>query len=260
MTKILADIAGERGRIGKTFMSNRVRDHLESRERPWTTRVVRIETRNGRPAARKEDPRIFLSDVEEARDEIGGEFTAFEPLWQAIRDCPERGAVIIDWPAGVSDLRARVLAAANLTRVKQHFKLVGMVLSTGDATVLEQAAIVAERTRAAAPEMAVVAVINEIAGGGLDRAPPGSDRHRALEALRKAMASDPIITLPAVPRRAWELFDHLGLEMPFVLEADLEILSEVVGRDEFVVEACRVMLAGWWQQTEVELRRIFPDA
>lgn len=261
-TKLFIDVHGERGRIGKTFISNRIRDYLESSNSFGPIDVVRIESKAARPIAREKDVRIYLEDLSDARGEIGGSAAGLTSLWQTLEQTGDNGVVILDWPAGTSDLRFTTLASTQMMArcARRGFRCISVVVSTVDATVLEQAAEAVEKTDRAAPSAEQVAVLNEISGGHVARIPAASEQHKAHNRLVSVMDGRPILTFPAIPKRSWELFEYNGLEAQEVLQADIEELAPRVQRDEFVVEACRLYLAGWWQTTDREIRKFLAYA
>jgi len=260
--KFLIDVHGERGRIGKTLVSNRIRDFLEARTPPLPVETVRIESRASRVRAREADPRIYIEDLAEARGEIGGSVAALGPVQRAIsRLAVACGAVILDWPAGSSTIRPELLLATQAVAraAATGIDCVSCTVTTTDPSLLDQALETIAQNTEVAPDARQILVVNEVSGGPVARIVASSEQGRTWQKVKSASV-DAIVRIPLIKCRAWELFESYNLEMAAAICGSTEELAALVGRDELVVAACQSHVAAWWEFTDHELARVFSRA
>jgi hypothetical protein len=256
-TGTLIEFHSERGRIGKTTASNRVRDGYE--DRGARVFVVRIESQNGAPAARPGDIRIYTEDLADSQNQIGGGAAVAAPLWEVMKTVArDGGAVIIDWPAGSTKARLELLASTSLAAkaTAMGLRCISVAVTTTDATVLRQCARSLEDTLEVAPEMERVVIVNEFSGGPIARIPPSSEQGQAWNELITASRGLPMVQFPLIRNRGWELFESRRIEMRQVLRTSAEDLATKLETDPFIVEACRTAVAAWWSKTESELTKV----
>jgi len=256
-TATLIEFHAERGRIGKTTSSNRVRDGYE--DRGAQVFVVRIESQNGAPMARSSDIRIYTEDLAESQNQIGGGAAVAAPLWEVMKTvASDGGVVIIDWPAGSTKARLELLASTSLSAkaTAMGMRCISFAVTTTDATVMRQCAQSLKDTKEIAPEMERVVIVNEFSGGPIARIPPSSEQGQAWNELVTACKGQPMVQIPLIRNRGWELFESRGIEMGEVLRTSAEDLATKLETDPFIVEACRTAVAAWWSKTESELAKV----
>lgn len=249
------EIVGERGRIGKSTISNRVRDHLEAAG--VHVQVARIENRKASPPARKDDIRVFVDDADQ--EIVGGVAAQFDPVWAALMEmkAARGGALIVDFMAGAELLRTKLHVATSLSDLLASHDILAtsLCVTTRDAPVMEQALDSLKTTAKIAPSFRRVLAKNELSGR-FSAFSPASEQG-SLDAQLRTEKGVVELTFPLIQGAAWRLFEPTRIEMRALLERSARELSAKCGCSELVAAACQTWLAAWWSTTEEELNRVW---
>jgi hypothetical protein len=250
------EIVGERGRIGKSTISNRVRDHLEAAG--VHVQVARIENRKASPPARKDDIRVFVDDADQ--EIVGGVAAIFDPVWAALMEmkAARGGALIVDFMAGAETLRTKLHMATSLSELlgRHDILATSLCVTTRDAPVMEQALDSLKTTAKIAPSFQRVLAKNELTGR-FSAFSPASEQ-ASLDAKLRTEKGVVELTFPLIQAAAWQLFEPTQSEMRTVLESSAHDLSAMCQCSELIAQACQNWLAAWWAATEEQLNLVWP--
>jgi hypothetical protein len=256
MSTQYVEIVGERGRIGKSTIANRLRDHFEANG--VRVRVVRVEGRKAAPPVRMGDVRVYVDDANE--ELVGGPAALFDPVWQAIMEmkASEGGAVIVDFMAGAEALRGKIHASSSLAKLLADHDVLAtsLCVTTRDATVMKQALDTVKATKTIAPSFRRVLAKSELSGR-FTPFPSASEQASLDEQLR---AEKDVIELkfPLIQGMAWQLLEPTQSEMRVVLESSAHDLSAMCKCSELIAQACQNWVAAWWTATEEQLNLVWP--
>jgi hypothetical protein len=256
--RALFDVSAEKGGVGKTTIANRLRDHL--RESESRVIMVRIESKRVLTTPAPDEIVIHSEDFADTGIRVGGVSGVLDPVYGAIEQIKvSGGAVVVDWGAGLTGLRLRMLAETGLDQLLAEDGITGVsvVVATREVDVMGQAARYLTSLRTAAPGLIPVLALNQLMGHfNITEETAGVQGKVFVETLMPAAQGLTTINLPRIGAEGWQPLQSAGLEMRDVLKIDPKVLAGRIGRSPLITRACISHVSDWWDVSRAELNKV----
>jgi hypothetical protein len=254
-SRIVAEILGDKGGIGKTLLGTLLEGLL--RRRGAEPALVRIDSQKVLSAAKPGVTHIYSERLAEAYELDGGNLAVFQSFTDLVTS--HSGAVVIDYGAGLSEHRERLLRSTSFdTHLKeQGDQAIAFILVTRDVGVIQQAGKILEATAEAGPDVRSVLVINGIAGTFDVRSEIGAFGEAFKQHVKPHLTKTTMnMRLPIVPARAWHVFESAGLSMDRALTISRADLAKLIDRNVLFAGGLQAEFAAWHLAVEKELERV----
>lgn len=246
------EIVGERGKIGKSTVADRVVEYLEGMGVKCV--IVRVET----DLAPQSDRRVDLSvSLNSRAGAAGGPINLFRPIWDAMEQViASGGALVVDWCASAEAIRreARYFGGLDDLSERLGFTCLSLVVANPDLATLGQARETLANYTEFASKVSVSVVLNDIQDN-LDWIQQSSECRAVYEEIVK-LSKGNILNFPRINAERWPEIAASGTKMTDLARRDPSILARTLNISLFDAYANRNYVINWLFKTEEQLRRV----
>ena len=254
--KMMVEVAGQGSALGKSLVADLARLTLKQH---MPTQLVRVESTRAGVLTQGTDRHIASEGFASKAITPGGSVGVLEAVFSAIWEL-ERGALVVDWGAGLDMYRREAFASSALDQVakQRNIDLVSMIVTTNNLDRMVDAQKILSMNAKIIPSARSILVLNEHAGPFTCL--PGTQQAKAFASLTDAIDRRDTLLIPRVDAEALRVFVPTGLDLSMIIVTDPTELARLANLNPFIALACQSHIGELVAKAEPRLCDLFQIA